>query len=197
MRIVGGELGSRRLVRAPAGVRPTSDRVRESVFGWLGEVAGLRVLDLYAGTGALAIESLSRGAKEAVFVDRAAGSLRVIHQNLAQLGLEDRSRVLRGDAARCARRLGRSGERFDLIFVDPPYDAGEAGRALSAIVEADLLVCTGTVVVETAKRHPLPPAPGLSVLDERCYGDTRVNRLVRDDRPAEETTEGRPPARGA
>lgn len=197
MRIVGGELGSRRLVRPPAGVRPTSDRVRESIFGWLGEVAGLRVLDLYAGTGALAIESLSRGAKEAIFVDRAPGSLRVIRQNLAQLDLEDRSRVLRGDAARCARRLGRSGERFDLIFVDPPYDAGEAGRALSAIVEAGLLVCAGTVVVETARRHPLSLAPGLSVLDERCYGDTRVTRLVRDDRPAEEVTEGRPLARGA
>ena len=196
MRIVGGELGSRRLVRPPPGVRPTSDRVRESVFGWLDELAGQRVLDLYAGTGALAIESLSRGARQAVFVDRAPGSLRVIRQNLSQLGLEDRSRVLRGDAARWARRLGRSGERFDLIFVDPPYDAGEAGRALSAIVEADLLVCVGTVVVETAKRHPLAAVPGLTVLDERCYGDTRVHRLVRDGQLAEETPEGQPRARG-
>jgi 16S rRNA (guanine966-N2)-methyltransferase len=184
MRIIGGEFGSRRLVRPPPGVRPTSDRVRESVFGRLGVVGGQRVLDLYAGTGALAIEALSRGAKEAVFVDRAPGSLRVIRQNLSQLGLDARSQVLAGDATRWAHRLGSSRERFDLIFVDPPYSAEEVGRALSAIVEADLLSCRGTLVVETAKRHPLAATPGLSVLDERCYGDTRIHRLVRDSQRA-------------
>ena len=197
MRIVGGELGSRRLARPPAGVRPTSDRVREAVFGWLGEVAGKRVLDLYAGTGALAIESLSRGASCAVFVDRAPRSLRVIHQNLSQLGLEDRSRVLQGDARLWARRLGRSGERFDLVFVDPPYDADEAGRALSAIVEAELLGSGGTLVLETAKRHPLAPVAGLRVLDERCYGDTRVLWLIPGGRPAGENGARHPRARGA
>jgi 16S rRNA (guanine966-N2)-methyltransferase len=158
-------------------VRPTSDRVREAVFGRLGDLSGKRVLDLYAGTGALAIESLSRGARSAVFVDRAARSLRVVRTNLARLGLEDRSRVVQGDAAEWAKRLGRSGERFDLILVDPPYESDEVIRGLSAIVEAQLLDRGGTVVLETAKRHALNSCPGLRALDERCYGDTRVTRL--------------------
>lgn len=176
MRVVGGQLGSRRLVGPPDGVRPTSDRVREAVFGKLGDLSGARVLDLFAGTGALAIEALSRGASFALLVDHAAGSLRVIERNLAALGLEDRTEVVRGDAVRVLRRLaGR--EPFDLAFLDPPYDSDRLPEALRALLESQLLTPDATVVVERAKRHPLAPPVGVEVADERDYGDTRVTWL--------------------
>ncbi len=179
MRVVGGELGSRKLARPPRGVRPTSDRVREAVFARLVDLTGFRVLDLYAGTGALGIECLSRGASRAVFVDNVPRSLLALRENLMRLELDDRSRVIRGEAGATAQRLGRSGERFDLIFVDPPYESEERDRALQAIVAADLLTVDGMVVVEGPKRHSLAPVEGLSPVDERTYGDTSITRLVR------------------
>ena len=185
MRVVAGELGSRRLVGPPPGVRPTADRVRESLFARLGDPAGMRVLDLYAGTGALAIECLSRGADEAVLVDRAPSSLAVIRENLAALDLDSKTRVLRGDSVKVVHRLGRSGERFGLVFIDPPYASMEAHRALQAVVEAGVLAPDGSVVVETAKRHPLRATPGLRVLAEWGYGDTLLVHLARGDSNAQ------------
>ncbi len=180
MRVTGGRLGGR-LLRSPQGtLRPTSDRVREAIFARLGETEGARVLDLYAGTGALGIEALSRGAARAVFVERAPRCLALLRANLASLELESVSRVLRGDARRAVRRLGHAGERFDLVLLDPPYDSGEAPLALAALAEAGLLAPEGVLVVETAKRHPLPPMDGLLRLDERRYGDTLVTRLCPD-----------------
>ncbi len=178
MRIIGGFLGSRRLAAPPRGVRPTADRVREALFARLGELSGARVLDLYAGTCALGIESISRGAERAVFVDRAAGALRVLRANLASLGIADRARVLRGEALRCVRRLARDGERFELVFLDPPYASRAAERAAAAIVEAKILAEGGTVVLELPKRHSLAPIPGLVVVDQRGYGDTSIALLV-------------------
>lgn len=180
MRIVAGDLRSRRLVAPPPGVRPTSDRVRESVFARLGDVRGARVLDLFAGTGALALEALSRGAETAVLVELAGQAVDVIRKNVDLLGLSDRARVVRGDASVAVRRFARSGERFDLIFADPPYASDEAWRALVAIAEGNLLEPGGAVVLETAKRHPVRPAggrlDGLSQVDEWEYGDTLVTR---------------------
>lgn len=189
MRVVGGFLGSRRLAVPPGGVRPTSDRVREALFSLLGELCGLRVLDLYAGSGALGIEAISRGAESAVFVDRALTSLRVLQANLDSLGISERARVLRGDAQGCVRRLGRARERFDLVFVDPPYASQEAERAAAALVEARLLSEGAKVVFELPKRHSLPPISGLAVTQQRRYGDTAIVLLV--PRQA-----GRPPDRG-
>ncbi len=179
MRVVGGELGSRKLARPPPGVRPTSDRVREAVFARLGDLMGMCVLDLYAGTGALGIESLSRGASHALFVDNAARTLLALRENLMRLELEDRSRVIRGEVGATAERLGRSGERFDLIFVDPPYESEERDHALRAIVTAELLSVDGMVVLEGPKRHSLAPVEGLKPVDERTYGDTLITRLTR------------------
>lgn len=184
MRIVGGELRSRRLARPPEGVRPTTDRVRESLFARLGDLRGVRVLDLFAGTGALAIEALSRGAEAAVLVDHSARSLNAIRENLASLGLESRARVIRGDAAKTSRRLRGTG-RFDLVFLDPPYDSAQVGPALAALVEADLLAPDATVVVESPKRHALAPVAGLTVRDARTYGDTRLTWLVPESGPPE------------
>lgn len=178
--MIAGRFGGRRLAAAPrAGVRPTSDRVREALFAWLGDLAGARVLDLYAGTGALGIEALSRGAARVVFVERSQAALGVLRRNLASLGLEGSPevRVLRDDAARAARRLGREGERFDLALLDPPYASDELSRALAALVEAGVLSPTAEVVVEASRRHPVPAVAGLALRDARRYGDTLVARL--------------------
>ena len=177
LRVTGGRLSGRRL-RAPAkGTRPTSDRVREALFARLEPLDGLDVLDLYAGSGALGIEALSRGAGSVVFVERAAHGAGVLRANLASLELEDRSRVVQSDAIRALRGLDGAGERFDLVFMDPPYESDALGGALSSLAAADLLRPEGMVVVERGRRHPLPEIAGLACVDERRYGDTVITRL--------------------
>jgi len=179
VRVVAGYLRSRVLGSPPRGVRPTSDRVRESLFSRLGDVSDCRVLDLYAGTGALGIEALSRGASEVVFVERAAAALRVLTGNLDKLDLGSVSRVIRAEVRPTLRRMAEQGRRFDLIFMDPPYDADVFGETLAQIGRAGLLEAGGTLVVESATRHPLPAATGfnLVVVDERTTGDTMITRL--------------------
>jgi len=168
MRVVAGEFKGRRLV-APRGTRtrPTADKVREAIFSMLGDVSGLRVLDLFAGSGALGIEALSRGAGQTVFVEwdrRAAG---VIRRNLTGLGV--RAAVIEGDALAL---IGEDQGPWDLVFCDPPYDsasrlAGPLAERLPAIVSAD-----ARIVTESDKRTPLElPLP---LLKERTYGDTRI-----------------------
>lgn len=176
MRVTGGRLAGRRL-RAPRGgrVRPTADRVRESLFARLGPWADVRVLDAFAGTGALGIEALSRGAARAVFVERSATALAALRANLEALALADASRVVRGDARAVARRLARAGERFEWIFLDPPYGDEALGEVLEQA--AGLLSDAGEIVVETSRHDPLPEIAGLAILDARPYGDTLVTRL--------------------
>ncbi len=188
MRVIGGRLGGRRLRSVPRGVRPTSDRVRESLFSMLEPVEGARVLDVCAGSGALGIEAISRGASQLVAVERAAGSLKAIRANVQDLGLEDVVRVRGGDARQVLPRLGRDGERFDLVFFDPPYDAGLEAAVLECLVSGDLLADDVRVVVEGAKRHSLPAVPGLDLVDERVYGDTVLYFLSRAD-PVESAAE--------
>jgi 16S rRNA (guanine966-N2)-methyltransferase len=182
MRVIAGRLGGRRLRPPPdEGVRPTSDRVREALFAQLGVLEDARVLDLYAGTGALGIEALSRGASAATFVERSPASLAVLRDNLGRLGLEAQSRIMRGDALAVVRRLGRSAERFDLVLADPPY-ALEVGPALLMVLRAARIVAQGgTVVIESSRRHPVGPVPGWRVASERRYGDTVVTRLTPED----------------
>ena len=177
--MTGGALAGR-LLRAPRGaaVRPTSDRVRESVFARLPALAGARVLDLYAGTGALGIEALSRGAARVVFAERARPALACLEENLASLGLAERARVLRGDVRAALARLHREGARFDLVLMDPPYGAEDAPHALRDLGRTGLLADGGTLVLETSRRHPPERVPGLAVADERRYGDTLVVRFV-------------------
>ena len=178
LRITGGVLAGRRF-KAPSGrgVRPSTDRVRESVFATLGPLHGARVLDLYAGSGALGIEALSRGAANVVFVERASAALETLRRNLAQLGLGDRSRVLGSDVRSAIRQLGRRGERYELILMDPPYASGEAERAMVAAVESGILSPGGTVVVESSRRHLPGEVAGLERMDERRYGDTVMLRF--------------------
>jgi 16S rRNA (guanine966-N2)-methyltransferase len=168
VRVVAGEFRGRRL-QAPRGARtrPTADRVREALFSMLGDVSGARVLDLYAGSGALGIEALSRGAESALFVERDARAAAAIERNLASLGLDEP--VVRQDAVRF---LARAKGTFDLVFCDPPYDAASRlGGPLAERLPA-LTPEGARIVTESDKRRPLElPFP---LLVERTYGDTRI-----------------------
>ena len=169
MRVIAGELGGRRLA-APRGAstRPTSERVREALFSMLGDLRGLRVLDLFAGSGALGIEALSRGAAHATFVERSAPALAALRANLAALALEERSSVRAGDALAALR----GAETYDLVFLDPPYAmaaalAGQLSLALPAVLAA------GARVVSESDRRT-PAALELPLARERRYGDTLI-----------------------
>jgi len=151
--------------------------VRESIFATLEPLQGARVLDLYAGSGALGIEALSRGAADVVFVERAGGALETLRRNLVRLGLRDRSRVLRADVRGAIRQLGRRGECYQLILMDPPYASGEAEPAMVAVVEAGILSPDGALVLESSRRRPPGEVAGLEKLDERRYGDTVMLRF--------------------
>ena len=172
MRVVAGRFGGRRLVAPPGdATRPTSDRVRESLFSVLGpSTEGARVLDLYAGTGALGIEALSRGAAAAVFVDRAPAAIKAIRANLEALGIEADVRRMQARAA--LRTAADSGEAYDLIFLDPPYRrSAELGRELSEALPA-VLAPGARVISESDRRDRLELS--LPLTDERRYGDTVI-----------------------
>jgi 16S rRNA (guanine(966)-N(2))-methyltransferase RsmD len=171
MRVVAGEHGGRRLV-APRGgrTRPTADRVREALFSTLGDLEGLRVLDLFAGSGALGIEALSRGAAEAVFVDSASAAVRAVRDNLEALGLE--AEVHRADARAFLRAARKRGREYDLVLIDPPYrHASALAKDLSAALPP-VLAAGARVAAESDRRAPLDL--GLPPVDERRYGDTLI-----------------------
>jgi 16S rRNA (guanine966-N2)-methyltransferase len=174
VRIVGGTLGGR-VLRAPAGsdTRPTSEKVREAIFNILGSVEGDHVLDLFAGSGALGIEALSRGAARATFIDSRKTALAAIHANLGDLGLADRADVLAGDAVACAARPTEIPWR--LVFADPPYRSDLAARAVLAIPAA-CLAPDAVIVIEHDRRNAPPEVLGsLLRTDHRRYGDTLVS----------------------
>jgi 16S rRNA (guanine966-N2)-methyltransferase len=168
LRITGGELGGRR-IRAPKGakLRPTTERVREAVFSILGDVSGVRVLDLFCGTGALAIEALSRGAAEATLVDTYPAAAR---RNLEALELTARARTVRSDAVRFLRRAEEGS--FDLVLCDPPYKLADRLAADLDPLIRDALAKGGRVMVESSPERPLPLT--LPLITERPYGDTLV-----------------------
>lgn len=177
MRVIAGEAKGRRLV-APAGTttRPAQDRLRESIFGTLGErCEDAEVLDLYAGSGALGIEALSRGARAATFVDRDVAAVAAIRRNLETTKYADRSRVVREDAASFVRRSTAS---FDLVFCDPPYADVEA---LSALLAGDDLrrVTRGLLVVRSLRKHAPPVPAEWRVERERDVGEDVVRYLAR------------------
>ncbi|WP_026912456.1 16S rRNA (guanine(966)-N(2))-methyltransferase RsmD [Patulibacter minatonensis] len=179
MRIVAGRFGGRRLT-APPGLdtRPTGDRVRESLFSILGPLHGARVLDLFAGTGALGLEALSRGAAHATFVERDRRALDALGANIDAFGLDqDEALVVRGDYRRALRDAGARGEAYDLVLLDPPYrDASGIAPVLDTALRP-LLREGATVVTESDRRSPMHL--DLGGADERRYGDT----LIRIHRP--------------
>ncbi len=193
MRIVGGRFRGRALAAPGAAgggvahLRPTADRVRESLFNLLahgpydGAPEGMRVLDLFAGTGALGLEAMSRGAIRAVFVDDHGPSRALIRENVEALGLLGETKIWRRDAT----KLGPCrGEPFDLVFLDPPYSKGLADPALASAAAGGWLAPGALVIVEQAEAEPLPER--IELLDERVYGETRIviGRAVTSATPA-------------
>jgi 16S rRNA (guanine966-N2)-methyltransferase len=179
VRVIAGRYGGRRL-KAPRGrsTRPTTDKVREALFSLLGPIDGAQVLDLFAGTGALGIEALSRGAARAVFVERNPAALSALQANLTALDLhEPEAETRHADALAALRTARERHETYDLVFVDPPYgDAQAWGRKLSVALPT-LLAPAGRVVVESDRRTPLALAVehgSLEVELERRYGDTEI-----------------------
>ncbi len=172
MRIIAGDWKGRRLHSlAGGGMRPTTERVREAWMAAIGpRLQGARVLDLFAGSGALGLETLSRGAQEVVFVERAREALEVLHRNIRMLGAEDRCRVVRGDALAFVRRLDR--HSFHLALADPPYGKGLA----AALVELFGQVAFAEELwLEHRADETLPPIPGAR---QRRYGDTILTQIV-------------------
>jgi 16S rRNA (guanine966-N2)-methyltransferase len=178
MRVIAGSARGTRLGRVPAGVRPVSDRVREGLFSSLGgRLEGARVLDLYAGTGALGIEALSRGAEDAVFVDASPAAVSAVRDNLARTGLEDRTAVHRSDVRRFLERRPADLEGFDLVFLDPPYESG--GSELDPVLElldVNPLLREGfTVVLSRGSRSSKDVIPlHWAVARRLSYGDSVV-----------------------
>jgi 16S rRNA (guanine966-N2)-methyltransferase len=175
VRIVGGDLRGRKIEVPDRGVRPTSDRAREAIFNVLGPrtVAGARALDLYAGTGALGIEALSRGAREVSFVEGNRAVARVLRENLVKLGLEGRGAVHEADLSRIDLPPDLDGP-FDLVFLDPPY-AGEEGALWVERLGSFPWPEEGGLVVYERRKGTAAPAPsGLERTLERTYSETTV-----------------------
>ena len=176
MRIIAGEFRGRRLAAVKGRVRPTSDRVREAIFSVLGAaVVDARVLDLFAGTGALSLEALSRGARHAVLVEDHGTALKILRDNIDTLDLEGRARVLPLPVTRALKTLAAQGEQFSLVFLDPPYERGLVPKTLAALQDSSLLLRGARVVAEHSQRETLPELVGrLNLSQSRRYGDTQV-----------------------
>jgi 16S rRNA (guanine966-N2)-methyltransferase len=181
MRIVGGVFGGRLLVspRSQA-IRPTADRTRQAIFNMLEHrfqdcLAGARVLDLFAGTGALGIEALSRGASFCLFVEEGVEGRALLRANIESFGLQGRTRIFRRDAT----RLGEAGNMppFDLLFADPPYGRGLGERALASTLGGGWLRPGALCVVEESAEASFSVVAGFSLAEERRYGDTIIRFL--------------------
>lgn len=178
MRIIGGTFKGRVLkTPASAAIRPTSDRLRESLFnilahGYGESLANTKVIDLFAGTGALGLEALSRGARKALFVDDGSEARALIRANVEALGLGGRTRIFRRDA----RKLGDApaGEAFDLAFLDPPYGKGMAEPALAALRDGGWLAPHALAVIEEAAEAQIAMPAGYELIEKRLYGDTQI-----------------------
>jgi 16S rRNA (guanine966-N2)-methyltransferase len=183
LRIISGKCRGRRLctpgrVAGKAAIRPTSDRVREALYSILADrPEGARILDLFAGTGALGLEGLSRGGATAVFVDLGTEAIGLLRKNVELCGFADRSIIIKRDLTRGLSFLRefRPPEGFDLIFLDPPYRRGLVERLLAGLAEVEVLAADGLVVAEEAADVTLPgPWSGLTIADHRVYGDTGI-----------------------
>lgn len=185
MRIIGGTARGRRLQTPPENtakrsgrpvIRPTADRAREALFSIIGsEVKNAWVLDLFAGTGALGLEALSRGAGSAVFVDKNSQSITLIQKNIALCGFSDRSSIVKRDLAKSLSFLEKilPGKEFSIIFIDPPYKKGLSCSMIKELSSGALLASSGLVIVEDGADIELPGSMGLlTLIDRRQYGDT-------------------------
>ncbi|MEP6751516.1 MAG: 16S rRNA (guanine(966)-N(2))-methyltransferase RsmD [Candidatus Dormiibacterota bacterium] len=174
LRVAGGEARGRRL-KAPKGIRPTQGMVKEAIFNLVGPgIDGVHVLDLFAGSGAIGIEALSRGAAGVTFVDREPRGLAILRQNLEVLDLKARSQVVRADVVRWLESSPNELKQAGFVFMDPPYEDPVLDRALKAI---DRVASNATLVVEHSRRQELPVLTRMHLDRQRRYGDTMVSVL--------------------
>lgn len=181
LRIIGGRLRGKRLHSVPGmETRPTASRVRESIFNILAsEVKDVRVLDLFAGTGILGLEALSRGAKNAVFIDHNRQPVSVIRRNISSCGLEADARVLRCDLRQEFNWQSASGDGFQLVFMDPPYERGLVNSTLARLHASRILEKNAIVTVEHSPREPIgEEVASFELEDQRKYGKTLVSFLL-------------------
>ncbi len=178
LRVIGGEAKGRKLsVLKGKTIRPTADRVKEALFNILREkIAGAEVLDLFAGVGSLGIESLSRGAKRAVFVDKRAACAGIIRKNLARLDFHNRAEVYQEEVGPAMRRLAQREREFDLVFIDPPYGSDLAEKTLENLTASHLVEEEGIVIVEHYRKRIMPKEVGrLKLVRDERYGDTSLS----------------------
>lgn len=163
-------------------VRPTTDRVKESMFNIIQDwVYDSQVLDLFAGSGALGIEALSRGASQAVFCDNSLDSIKIIKSNIEKARVVDRSQIVSGDFKRCLRDMEAKNQSFDMIFVDPPYYKGLFEEVLDTIRSCKILKKDGIVIVEHDAKKPIGQVEGLGVYKEKKYGITMLTFYCLED----------------
>jgi 16S rRNA (guanine966-N2)-methyltransferase len=179
MRVIAGQAKGHKLV-APAGsrVRPALDKIKGAIFNILYDVTDARVLDLFAGSGAVAIEALSRGASEAVFVEEWDKACASIRRNLEHCKLADRARIIMSTVDRAIKILSREKKLFDLIFVDPPYLKGLVAPTLAKLAASPLLAPGTLLIVEHHPKEPIGDIPGLTLTDTRKYGQTLISFLA-------------------
>lgn len=180
MRIIGGEAGGR-TIRLPAGcrIRPTADRVKESLFNILHPLEGKYFLDLYAGCGNIGLEALSRGARGSVFVEKDRRLIEAIRENLRLLGFEGQGEVIAADARQGLKHLGKKGVKFDILFADPPYDQDFLPEILRSLEGTELLADNGIIVLQHSVREDPKEflTQTLVMKDQRRYGDTLLSFL--------------------
>ena len=177
MRVITGTARGRRLLEpANMDIRPTTDQVKEALFNIIQfDLEGRRVLDLFAGTGQLGVEALSRGAAACTFVDESKAALDIVQENLRRCGLQGQS--IRADSLGFLRSCGS----YDLIFLDPPYGKGLEGKALAAIREFDILAGGGIICIETRRETAVPPVPAeYGRSREYCYGRIKLTVITRE-----------------
>jgi len=178
MRIIGGEYRSR-IIQMPKGtdIRPTQDKVRQAIFNILGDISGVSVLDLFAGSGAFGIEALSRGARRAVFIENDPKCVSTIRENLRSLTIpEDRYKIVNANALNAFSFLVKGAERYDLVFMDPPYYKNMAKKCLISLDSCDILSQFAFIVVERFKSDLLDDGiKELVLYKEKKYGDTVIS----------------------
>lgn len=182
MRIIAGQAKGRRLA-SPSGphIRPVLDQVKESIFNILFNVEGLSVLDIFAGTGSIGLEAISRGAKRAVFIDSDREAVKTIKKNIEICGFGDPCRIISKHAEVALKILSKKGEKFDLIFIDPPYLKDLVNKTISNVAKLGLLNNNGRIITEHHPKEPVEnPPEGLRITDQRKYGQTLITFLQLD-----------------
>jgi len=179
MRVIAGKAKGHKLVTPSSDrVRPALDQVKEAIFNILFDVNGLRVLDLFAGSGSIGVEALSRGASEAVFVEEWSKAVAAIKRNLKHTKLEESARVMGKTVEKAIKILGGEGRPFDLIFVDPPYGKDLVNPTLRALAASPLVSDNSRIIVEHHPKEPIEEISGLALTDTRKYGQTLVSFLM-------------------